>query len=287
MALAFVPLEPGSQGEAAVRVLEWAITGALIAEFTSRLWAAESRRAYLRGHWIDLVSCLPPARWLRPLRLLRLLRLVRAFAGVGRALTSIERFSKHRGLIWLLVAWVGVMFFCAVGFYVTEFGINESVDGPLDALWWGLTTMTTVGYGEVYPITPEGRIAAAVLMVFGIGLYSLVTATVTSVLISGRSERDVPEQLERLATLHEAERLTDAEYAAAKASVIGSSASGLAATCEAIRSSPCPAGLPHPESRGRSHRCVRDRLWPSPSGPPSPARGTGRSGRPSRDRHRG
>jgi voltage-gated potassium channel len=222
VALAFIPIESGSQAESLVFQLEWVITGLFIAEFTSRLWAAESRRTYLRGHWIDLISCLPPGRWLRTLRLLRLLRLVRTFAGVGRALTSFERFSQHRGLIWLLVAWFGVMLFCAVGFYISEFGSNESVAGPLDALWWGLTTMTTVGYGEVYPVTPEGRVAAAVLMVFGIGLYSLVTATVTSVLISGRKDRDVPEQLERLAKLHLEERLTDTEYAAAKASVIGS-----------------------------------------------------------------
>src|SRR4051794_12264892 len=89
VALAFVPIDMGSTADAAVYALEWIITGIFIAEFTSRLWAAESRRAYVRGHWIDVISCIPPVRWLRWFRLLRLLRLVRAFAGVGRAMTSV------------------------------------------------------------------------------------------------------------------------------------------------------------------------------------------------------
>src|SRR5690349_25162321 len=93
VALAFIPIEEGSDAEAAVVALEWVITGIFIAEFSSRLWAAESRQAYLRAHWIDLISCIPPTRWFRAFRLIRLLRLVRAFAGVGRAMTAAGRLA--------------------------------------------------------------------------------------------------------------------------------------------------------------------------------------------------
>src|SRR3954463_274572 len=95
VALAFVPVESGSTEELTLAALEWVITGIFIAEFGSRLWAAESRRAYVRGHWIDLISCIPPTRWARGFRLVRLLRLVRAFAGLGRALTSVQRLANH------------------------------------------------------------------------------------------------------------------------------------------------------------------------------------------------
>lgn len=171
--------------ETSVEVLEWVITAIFAVEFGSRLWAAPDRLAYVRGHWIDLVALIPPVRWLRPIRLLRLLRLIRAFAGVGRALSGVERLARHSGLVWLLVAWTAVMVVTSIGLYVAENGVNTAVDDPLDALWWGITTMTTVGYGDVYPVTAEGRIAAAVLMVLGIGLYSAITATLASFLIAG------------------------------------------------------------------------------------------------------
>jgi voltage-gated potassium channel len=228
VALAFIPFEPGSDTEVVVYALEWIITGIFIAEFTSRFWAAESRQAYMRGHWIDLISCIPPTRWLRPFRLLRLLRLVRAFAGVGRAMTAAERLAQHKGLIWLFVAWVGVMFLSAFGLYVSEVGVNDAVKTPLDALWWGLTTMTTVGYGDVYPTTAEGRVSAAVLMILGIGLYSAITATLTSFLIAGDRDSDLATQLERLAALHADGRLTDGEFASAKAAVVDAYAAGQA-----------------------------------------------------------
>jgi voltage-gated potassium channel len=223
VALAFVPVTPGSSADKMLYALEWLITAVFIAEFSSRLWAAESRRDYLRGHWIDLVSCIPPVRWARFFRLFRLLRLVRTFAGIGRAMTHVERLANHRGLMWLIIAWVAVMLLCAVGLFVVENGVNAAVDGPLDALWWGLTTMTTVGYGDVFPTTAEGRLVAAVLMILGIGLYSIITATVTSFLIADdrAGPADLAGQLERLAVLHADGRVTDHEYRAAKAAVIG------------------------------------------------------------------
>src|SRR3954451_4408481 len=168
VALAFVPFEPDSTLEAQVLALEWVITGIFAVEFFSRLWASYNRRRYLRGHWVDVISLIPPTRWLRAFRLLRLLRLVRAFAGIGRALAHVDRLAHHRGLMWLLVGWGGIAILSSVGLYLAENGVNQAIDDPLDALWWGLTTMTTVGYGDVYPVTPEGRLAAEVLMIFGI-----------------------------------------------------------------------------------------------------------------------
>ena len=135
-----------------------------------------------------------------------------------------DRLARHKGLVWLVVAWVAVMLLCAVGLYIAEEGVNKAITSPLDAFWWGLTTMTTVGYGDVYPTTAEGRLAAAVLMILGIGLYSAITATFTSFLIAGGGSSDLPDQLSKLADLHESGRITNEEYAASKASLIGNGA---------------------------------------------------------------
>lgn len=215
VALAVLYVAVGVIGEdsdsAALLALEWALTIIFAAEFVSRLVASHDRSRYLRGHWVDALALVPPARGFRVLRLLRLLRLLRAFAGVARALTTVERLINHRGLVWLLAAWLAVMVLCSMGLYAAEHDVNAAVASPLDALWWGVVTMTTVGYGDVTPTTPEGRLAAATLMVLGIGLFSAVTATITSFMLADRT--DPLANLERLASLRDRGVITEDEYA--------------------------------------------------------------------------
>ena len=94
---------------------------------------------------------------------------VRMFAGVYRALSNVERLLGHRQLAGIVTIWLAVVVLCSAGLYVAENGVNQAVASPFDALWRGITTMTTVGYGDVYPITPEGRVAASLLMLLGSG----------------------------------------------------------------------------------------------------------------------
>lgn len=216
--LAFI--EPSDEaGQSMILAIEWGITAIFAVEFVARLWAAPHRAAHLRGHWIDLVSLIPPTRWLRPLRLLRLLRLIRTFTGIARAMSQVPRLANHQGLVWLVVAWVGVTMLSSVALYIAEHEANPAVDDPLDALWWGITTLSTVGYGDVYPMTPEGRVAAMVLMILGIGLYSAITAAVTSYFVNSRSQPESPlvDELERLAKLRDSFSLSEEEFGAAKA----------------------------------------------------------------------
>jgi Ion channel len=91
-------------------------------------------------------------------------------------------------------------------------------------LWWGVVTLTTVGHGDVTPVTTEGRIAAMTLMLLGIGLFGAITATITSYLMSHDShhgpDHSLAGELERLATLHESRALSNDEFTAAKGSVL-------------------------------------------------------------------
>jgi len=220
----FAAEESGSAGETAGAV-ELALTVVFVLEFAVRFAAAIERRAYLSGHWIDLLALIPIVRQFRLLRLLRLLRLVRTFAGIYRALLHVERLLGNRQIAAIAVIWLAILVLTSFGMYVAEQGVNEAVSSPLDALWWGVTTMTTVGYGDVYPITPEGRVAAAVLMVLGISLFGVVTATATGLVIRGNADAEQASnpvtQIERLFALHTAGALTADEYRATKAALLG------------------------------------------------------------------
>ena len=71
----------------------------------------------------------------------------------------------------------------ATGFYFAEIGTNQNVDGFGDAVWWAIVTVTTIGYGDIYPVTVLGRIVGGFLIFAGIGTLSLVTAATAAYLI--------------------------------------------------------------------------------------------------------
>jgi voltage-gated potassium channel len=195
--------------------VELTLTLIFIFEFSLRLWAAPSRSRHLRRHWIDAVSLVPPVR---ALRLLRLLRLVRVFSGVYRVGMNVSGLSRHRGFASLVVTWLGLGAICSIALYAAERDAGSGFRTPLDALWWGVGTLSTVG-SDLFPVTVDGRIAAMLLMLLGVFLFSAITATITSFLV-GKPPAAAPTglagQLREVSELHLANRLTNFEYESAK-----------------------------------------------------------------------
>jgi voltage-gated potassium channel len=134
----------------------------------------------------------------------------------------VEAITRHRGLAAMFVAWLTIMLICSAALYVAEQGLNAAIDDPLDALWWGIVTLTTVGYGDVYPVTTEGRLAAAALMLLAVTLFATITATITSYMFqTSTSETGDPSaRLRALAELRADGILSDAEFEAKKAELL-------------------------------------------------------------------
>lgn len=130
LAVGFAIDAAGPDTRMTLEALEIGLTVIFALEFGARFLAARDRRAYLRGHWIDLLALVPPVRGARVLRLLRLLRLIRAFAGLYRAAVHVGALTRHRGFASLIVAWLAVVVLCSTGLYVAEVGVNENIASP-------------------------------------------------------------------------------------------------------------------------------------------------------------
>lgn len=227
VAVGFVAENAGPTTRQAIELAEAALTAIFVFEFASRFLAARNRSRYFVGHLIDLIALVPTARGLRVFRLLRLLRMVRAFSGMFRVLGEIERIAAHRALLALVTAWLGVMVMCSIAFYVMESETNPGIQSPLDALWWGIATLTG-GDPLVTITTLEGRIAAGVLLLVGVALFGAIIAVLTSQLMTRLQAQsqvpahsaDIPDQIRKLAELHGEGLLTTAEFEAKKAELL-------------------------------------------------------------------
>jgi len=219
VAVGFALDDPSAADLALLAPFEAALTAVFLAEFASRFGASRDRRRYLRGHWIDIVALIPVARGLRIARLLRVLRLTRFFASSYRALVRAERMRGAEGIALVVVGWSAVTVICCIAFYAVEADVNPQLRSPIDALWWGVTTLSTVGYGDVIPVTEEGRLVASALMLLGIGLFGAITAIVTSTLVAA-TEEDAPTgaltDLERLAALRASDAISIEEFETVK-----------------------------------------------------------------------
>lgn len=165
-----------------------------LAEFFVRFYKAENKWKFMKWGWIDLVSSIPmmdSVRAGRIFRLIRLLRILRAFRTTNMLVHHVFKNKLKGTLTSALIFAVLIIIFSSIAILQVEHHPNSNILTAEDALWWAYVTITTVGYGDLYPVTTEGRIIAAFLMTTGVGLFGTFTAYVSSLfVISQKKEKD-------------------------------------------------------------------------------------------------
>ena len=159
------------------------ICGFFFIEFFIRFYKAESKLEFMRWGWIDLLSSVPMVGILRAgrlLRLIRLLRVIRAFRSSRNLVNHIFANKAQGAFTSISVIAILLVIFSAIGILQVENDPNSNIKTAEDAIWWAYVTITTVGYGDKFPVTTEGRIIAAILMTAGVGLFGTFTAFVAS-----------------------------------------------------------------------------------------------------------
>ncbi|MBW3539505.1 MAG: ion transporter [Planctomycetes bacterium] len=190
-------LSPGLQ--AVLTAVEAATVAIFTVEYLLRLLVADNRFGYVFSFYglVDLLAILPfylsTALDLRALRVLRMLRLFRILK-LARYTTALERFRQaflrvRHELVVFFAATCMVLYVAALGIYTFEREAQpQQFASVFHALWWALTTLTTVGYGDVYPVTAGGRVFAAVVMLVGIGIVAVPSGLMASALTASKAE---------------------------------------------------------------------------------------------------
>jgi voltage-gated potassium channel len=179
--------------------VDYTIWALFVIEYLVKVWLVRARWGFVKTHKLDLAMVALPM--VRPLRVLRLVRLARAGTVLSDGLKRARAMLIHHNLHFVLLS-AGVIIFAAAGLEVAfEHARGSNIHGFADALWWAVVTVTTVGYGGQFPVTAAGRGVAVVLMLVGIGLIGVLTATVVSFFVQETADKqttDLKDLQERL-----------------------------------------------------------------------------------------
>ena len=173
-----VPLPP--ETTALLQLFDTLICVVFLADFGVRVARAESKWKFMRGGWIDLLASIPMIDAFRWGRLVRVVRVLRAFRSARVFAAFFLRKRADSALASVIAVSAALVIFGSLAMLNVESDATSNIKTPGDALWWSLTTITTVGYGDRYPVTAEGRVIAVMLMIAGAALFSTFTAFIAT-----------------------------------------------------------------------------------------------------------
>ncbi|WP_142783932.1 ion transporter [Changchengzhania lutea] len=170
-------------------------------EYVARIYVADSKPRFIFSFFglIDLVAILPfylsfgvdlrslrALRFLRMFRILKLVRYNRALNQFTRAISS----AKEQIFIFIFITLI-LIYFSAIGIYYFENEAQpEHFSSIFDSLWWSIITLTTVGYGDVYPITVGGKIFTFCILMIGLGIVAIPTGIISSALTKSVDKKE-------------------------------------------------------------------------------------------------
>jgi voltage-gated potassium channel len=161
----------------------------MLVEYVVRLVVTPDTIGYLRRRWIEPATVVAP-----PLQGWHIVGIEKMGLLLHEGELRVESILKHHSLFRVLIAVAGTLFLGAwLVLLFEENAKGSNIHDYPDALWWAIVTVTTVGYGDRFPVTEGGRVVAVILMLVGIGLIGVLTATVASVFIKEHTDANKEE----------------------------------------------------------------------------------------------
>lgn len=175
-----------------LRTVDTLVSLVFLGDFVMRFHAAPSKLAFMRWGWIDLLASIPSfelARWGRFVRLLRIIRLLRGVRSIQRLLAILFVHRGRGGVVSVILLTFLLVTFSSIAILLFERTPAGNIRSAEDAVWWSVSTITTVGYGDKFPVTTEGRVLAMMLMFSGVGLFGTLSGIVASLFL-GNVEKE-------------------------------------------------------------------------------------------------
>ncbi len=175
-------------------VIDTGICLIFISYFFINLFRSTDKRDYFKHHWIDLVASIPAIEPLRMARLFQILRVIRLLRMTRSILAPLLKQRRQATLASLLVSMVSILTFSSIFILLVESSVPEAnIHTAEDAIWWSLVTISTVGYGDYYPVTTIGHVIGGIVIVCGVSFFGVISGYMASLFIA-------PDESEKLET---------------------------------------------------------------------------------------
>lgn len=185
-------------------VLDWVFFVLFSTEYILRVYIEPRKRDFVFSFYgiIDLLAILPSLFLLPGFRVLRILRFLRVFRifKATRFILAVDRLAAalhgiQQELLALVILSLMLVYLAACGIHYFEREAQPEAFGSiLDSMWWAVVTLTTVGYGDVYPETGAGKVFTALVTLIGVGLIAIPSGLLASALTEARVEREIAEE---------------------------------------------------------------------------------------------
>jgi voltage-gated potassium channel len=177
--------------EQVVTIMDTMLVVIFAIDLARRLRVAEDDRAYLTrgGGWLDVISIVPMLRIARVLRIIRVIRVVGRMGGPEQALRAFFANKATGGLLLVLLIAILVLEFGSLSvLWAERSSPDANITSAEDAIWYLIVTMSTVGYGDQYPVTEVGRLIGSLIIVVGVGVFGTLTGFLANVFLSPNDE---------------------------------------------------------------------------------------------------
>lgn len=186
--------------EVTYRVIDMTIWAVFVADYAVRLFMSKGKLDFVKNNMIDLLSIMPFAGYFRAFRIIRVLRILKILKSsefLGPYSQKFRPFLNTNGMVY--VFWVTILMTIVGGGIISY--IEPGIETFGDGVWWAFVTVTTVGYGDMAPESPLGRVTASILMLVGIGCIGMLTGTIATYFIEKFNKKNVVDHTTKLGTV--------------------------------------------------------------------------------------